>query len=67
MFSLQITVVATLRRHMELRAGQVEEASWEVLKVGAKVLLERWFSIILSLSFRLPLTQLLGHIWQRHP
>lgn len=57
MSSLQTTVVATLRRHMELKAGQVEEASWEVLKVGAKVQLERWFCVISSLSFCPQLTQ----------
>ena len=39
--SVQITVAATLQRPMELKAGQVGGASWEVHKVGAKVQLER--------------------------
>lgn len=37
----QIMVAATLRRRMELKAGRVEGALWEVPKVGAKVQLER--------------------------
>ena len=40
-FSLQITVAAILRRLMELKAGQVEGALWEVLKVEAKAQLGR--------------------------
>ena len=38
---LQITVAATLRRHMELKAVRVEGGSWEVHRVGVKVQLER--------------------------
>lgn len=38
---LQITAAATPRRPMELKVGQVEGVSWEVLKAEAKVELER--------------------------
>ena len=38
---LQITAAATLRRPMELKVGQVEGVSWEVLKVEVRVQLER--------------------------
>ena len=47
---MQTTVAATLQRPMELKAGQVGGASWEVHKVGAKVQLERYFLVIPGLS-----------------
>ena len=47
--------------------GQVEGVSWEVLKVEAKVQLERYTLLMLSLSFYLLLTYSTGNLWQRHP